>query len=263
MSRVGKAIDGARRENRAALVVYLCAGDPSLESTPLLVQAIAEGGADVVELGMPFSDPTADGLVIQRSSQRALKAGATLNGVLDCVRTVRAAGCEVPLLLFGYYNPILAMGERTFCERAASTGVDGLLVVDLPLEESESLRNHAAHAGLKWVPLIAPTTDDERAVAIAKTATGFVYSVSRTGVTGATTDLAAAASRARALEAACGRPVAVGFGIRDASDARQIARLASGVVVGSAVVRTIEEHAAEATNPLREQVSALAAACRR
>ena len=264
MGRISDAMVKAGGEDRAALIIYLCAGDPSLEATAALIRAAAEGGADIVEIGMPFSDPTADGPAIQQASERALKAGASLAGLLDVVRTVRAEGCDVPLLLFGYYNPILAMGEEALCERAAKAGIDGLLVVDLPMEEAEPLRDAASAKGLDWVPLVAPTSGMERAERIALTATGFVYYVSMTGVTGSkASDLEAAASRAAELQRETHKPVAVGFGIREAADASVVAAKASGVVVGSAVVRTIEREGANAPAAVRDQVAALAAGCKR
>lgn len=264
MGRVSDAMVKAGSEDRAALIIYLCAGDPSLELTPALIRAAAEGGADIVEIGMPFSDPSADGPAIQKASERALKAGASLAGLLEAVRTVRAEGCDVPLLLFGYYNPILAMGEATLCERASAAGIDGLLVVDLPMEEAKPLREASAAAGLDWVPLVAPTSGSERAEQIATTATGFVYYVSMTGVTGsAATDLQTAATRAAELQDATHKPVAVGFGIREAADVAIVAAKASGVVVGSAVVRTIEREGADAPARVRDQVAALAAGCKR
>lgn len=264
MGRISDAMVKASSENRAALIIYLCAGDPSLEVTPALIRAAADGGADIVEIGMPFSDPTADGPAIQKASERALAGGASLGGLLDAVAKVRAEGCDVPLLLFGYYNPILAMGEETLCERAAKAGIDGLLVVDLPMEEAKPLRDAAAAEGLDWVPLVAPTSGTERGEQIATTATGFVYYVSMTGVTGSkATDLASAAERAAELQEATHKPVAVGFGIREAGDAAVVAAKASGVVVGSAVVRTIEQEGASAPDAVRVQVAALAAGCKR
>ena len=265
--RLGEVFRRARAEDRAALIIYLCGGDPSLDATPRLARAAAEAGADILELGMPFSDPTADGPAIQRASERALAAGATLPGVLETVRTLRAAGCHVPVVLFGYYNPILAYGEDALARDAAAAGVDGLLVVDLPPEEAAPLREPARAVGLDLIPLVAPTTDPERARAVAEAATGFVYAVSMTGVTGsAAGDLAAAGARARELADASGRPVAVGFGVKSPDDARAVAAAADGVVVGSALVRRIEAAGAnvdEAEAAVRELVAALAAGCRR
>lgn len=265
--RLEEVFRRARAQDRAALVMYLCGGDPSLEATPRLVRAAAEAGADIIELGMPFSDPTADGPAIQRASERALRSGATLAGVLDAVRTLRGEGCDVPLVLFGYYNPILAYGEEALVRDAAAAGVDGLLVVDLPPEEAAPLRDPARAAGLDLIPLVAPTTGTERAEAVAREATGFVYAVSMTGVTGsAAGDLAAAGARARALADAADRPVAVGFGVSSPDDARAVAAHADGVVVGSALVRRIEAAGADldaAEASVRAFVAALAAGCRR
>jgi tryptophan synthase alpha chain len=241
MSRIASAFARAKAEGRSALVIYLCAGDPDLETTPALVQAAVDAGADIIELGMPFSDPTADGVAIQRASERALAGGASLRGVLAAVRRVREAS-EVPLMLFGYYNPILAYGETELVADAADAGVDGLLVVDLPPEEAGVLRDAAGKRGVDFVPLVAPTSDDARVAVAAEAATAFVYYVSMTGVTGsALADLGEAAGRAKALEARVGKPVALGFGVKTREDVAQVGKQASGVVVGSAVVRVIED----------------------
>lgn len=266
MGRIGEAFGAARSDGRAALVIYVCAGDPDLKTTPRLVKAAADAGADVVELGMPFSDPTADGPAIQRASERALANGTTLRSVLDAVRATRALGARVPILLFGYYNPILRYGEERLVHDAVSAGVDGLLIVDLPPEESTALRTAAVAEGLDYVPLVAPTSTEARKRLAAGLATSFVYYVSLTGVTGAAgTDLAAAGERAAALEGAVGKPVAVGFGIKTPDDVRVVAPRASGVVVGSAVVGVIERAAspAAAVDGVRRLVSELAAATRR
>ncbi len=241
MSRIADAFARARMERRPALVIYLCAGDPDLATTPALVRAAAEAGADIIELGVPFSDPTADGIAIQRASERALARGTSLRGVLGVVRELRAA-TEVPIVLFGYYNPILAYGEVTLAADAADAGVDGLLVVDLPPEEATILRGSVAARGVDFVPLVAPTSDDARVALAAEAATSFVYYVSMTGVTGAElSDLGEAAKRAAALEAKIGRPVALGFGIKTREDVAKVAPHVSAVVVGSAVVRAIDE----------------------
>jgi len=241
MGRIKQAFDRAREEHRAALVIYLCAGDPDLSTTVELVLAAAEAGADVIELGMPFSDPTADGIAIQRASERALARGTKLSGVLDCVRRVREKS-EVPILLFGYYNPILAHGEARVVEMAADAGVDGFLVVDLPPEESAPLREPALARGLDYVPLVAPTSDAARVKLAADHASAFIYYVSMTGVTGAAvTDLEAASVRGGEVQRLHGKPVAMGFGIRTRQDVAVAARSVDGVVVGSAVVRTVED----------------------
>jgi tryptophan synthase alpha chain len=262
MGRISDAFARARGENRAALVIYLCAGDPDLDTTVRLVEAAAQAGADVVELGMPFSDPTADGPAIQRASERALARGTTLEGLLGAVRAVRARGVEVPLLLFGYYNPILRRGEERLVAELVAAGADGLLVVDLPPEECASLRGPAVRAGLDYVPLVAPTSTDARKRLAADQATAFVYHVSLTGVTGAAgADLDAAARRAADLQRALGKPVAVGFGIKTPEDVHLVAQHADGVVVGSAVVRAIEEAATAdaAVDDVRRLVARLAA----
>ncbi|MCA9600546.1 MAG: tryptophan synthase subunit alpha, partial [Myxococcales bacterium] len=214
------------------------------------------------ELGVPFSDPTADGVAIQRASARALRQGATLRGVLDVARRVRTKS-DVPLLLFGYYNPILRFGESKLVQAAAEAGVDGMLVVDLPPEECGSLRTALVERGLDYVPLVAPTTTAMRVEVVSEVATHFLYYVSMTGVTGArAADLADAAVRAADLETRTGRPVAVGFGVTTPEDVRTVAARASGVVVGSAVVRQIEDadNVPDALDRVKTLVAALRAA---
>ena len=241
MGRIADAFARARQGNRAALVIYVCAGDPDLATTERVVTAAAEAGADVIELGMPFSDPTADGPAIQRASERALAGGTTLPKVLQTVRAIRERQ-DVPIMLFGYYNPILAYGEQRLVAEAAAAGADGFLVVDLPPEESKGLRDPIIENGLDFVPLIAPTSNAPRIALAANAATSFVYYVSMTGVTGAKlSDLAAAADRAATLQSDIRRPVAIGFGIKTRDDVRTVAARVDGVVVGSAIVRTIEE----------------------
>ncbi|MBX3251502.1 MAG: tryptophan synthase subunit alpha [Myxococcales bacterium] len=265
MGRIADAFAKAREENRAALVIYLCAGDPDLDATVELTLAAAMAGADVIELGVPFSDPTADGPAIQQASERALAGGATLEGVLGVVRRVREES-EIPILLFGYYNPILAYGEARLASAAADAGVDGFLVVDLPPEEAAPLLEPAFAAGREYVPLLAPTSTPDRVARAGELARGFVYYVSMTGITGAATSaLGEAAERAAVLEAELGQPVAVGFGIASADDARLVASHASGVVVGSAVVRAIAgaTDRADAVRAVDALVRSLAAACRR
>ncbi len=241
MGRIADAFENARNENRAALVIYLCAGDPDLLATADLVVAAAEAGADVIELGVPFSDPTADGPAIQRAAERSLRAGTNVRKVLDCVRAIRDR-TEVPILLFGYYNPVLAYGEQKLVDDAAECGADGFLIVDLPPEESAGLREPAIAKGLDFVPLIAPTSDPARIQRAARAATSFIYYVSMTGVTGSkAADLANASKRAGVLQRELGRPLAIGFGVKTRDDVRAVAPHVDGVVVGSAVVQTIEE----------------------
>ncbi len=257
MGRIADAFANAKNENRAALVIYLCAGDPDLRTTEDLVVAAAESGADVIELGVPFSDPTADGPAIQRASERSLAVGTTLAKVLDTVGAIRLR-TDVPILLFGYYNPILSYGEQKVVEDAAARGADGFLVVDLPPEESDGLRLPASERGLDFVPLIAPTSGRDRIAKAAAAATSFIYYVSMTGVTGSkATDLASASERAGALQRELGRPVAIGFGVKTKEDVATVAPHVAGVVVGSAVVRAIED--AESSEAAVSAVRALVA----
>ncbi len=259
MGRIADAFENARNENRAALVIYLCAGDPDLNATVELVVAAADSGADVVELGVPFSDPTADGPAIQRAAQRSLRGGTTLAKVLETVRVIRRR-TDVPILLFGYYNPILAYGEQKLVDDAAESGADGFLVVNLPPEESAGLRGPAVERGLDFVPLVAPTSDPHRIKQAGEMATSFIYYVSMTGVTGSTaTDLASASKRAAALQRELGRPLAIGFGVKTKADVATVSPHADGVVVGSAVVQAIEAAAStdEAVAAVRALVSEL------
>lgn len=256
MSRLRAAFE----QDHAALVIYLCAGDPSIELTPALIVAAASAGADVVEVGMPFSDPTADGPTIQAASERALAGGATLKSVLDAVALAREQ-TEVPIVLFGYYNPILRYGEARLAADAARAGVDALLVVDLPPEHAAPLIEPLGQHGLDFVPLLAPTSTPERVRAAAAVAGSFIYYVSMTGVTGtAGAPLARAAERAAQLSADTGKKVVVGFGVRSAEDVRTVAARADGVVVGSAVVKAVHE-ASEPVAALRRVVSELASGC--
>ena len=261
MGRIGDAFARAAREDRAALVIYLCAGDPDLKTTERLVVAAAEAGADIIELGMPFSDPTADGPAIQRASQRAIEGGATFSRVLETTKNIRSK-TDVPILLFGYYNPILRYGEKKAALDAAQAGADGFLVVDLPPEESDMLRNAIVEHALDFVPLVAPTSDPTRVALANSVATSFVYYVSITGVTGAkAADLQNAAHRGQALQNQIGRPVALGFGVKTKTDVQKVASSVAGVVVGSAVVRAIEdaENADDAVSAVGDLVKELRA----
>ncbi|MEM6954606.1 MAG: tryptophan synthase subunit alpha [Myxococcota bacterium] len=237
MTPVGAAFERARAESRSCLVIYVCGGDPTLKATADLLLEVQESGADVVELGVPFSDPTADGPTIQAASRRALDAGATFRGVLDSLKEARGRGFTLPVVLFGYYNPILAYGEGRAIADARDAGVSAFLVVDLPVEEATSFVGALRAEGLSYVPLVAPTSGDARARAAAAVADDFIYYVSKTGVTGTDApDLAVAASRAKEVEAIVHKPVAVGFGIAEGSHVREV-RQCSGVVVGSALIR--------------------------
>jgi tryptophan synthase alpha chain len=254
--------EACRAAGRPALVIYLTFGDPDPATSVEVVAAAVEAGADVIELGVPFSDPSADGPVIQAAMQRALAAGGSLPGALDAVATLRARGVTAPVVLFGYYNPPFVYGVERFAADAAKAGVDAVLTVDLPIEELDELRAPLAAHGLGVVPLVAPTSTDDRIARLRGVAPPFVYYVSLTGVTGAA--LAGAeldAGRLEAIREAGGAPVAVGFGIKTPDDARAVAAVADGVVVGSAVVaRVAGGPAAGAPARVAELVRALRAA---
>ncbi len=243
MSRLAKKFSELRARGEKALVPFVTAGDPSLAATEDLLLAIAQAGADAIELGVPFSDPMAEGPTIQRSSERALARGASLRKVLQLVARVRPR-IEVPIVLMGYANNFLAMGEVEFAAAAAKVGVDGLIAVDLPPEEGESLHDALRARGVDPILLAAPTTQPERLAMLAKRTAGFLYFVSLTGTTGARSELSATLEReVRAVRAVSDVPVCVGFGVSTPEHAARIATFADGVVVGSAVVDRIERAA--------------------
>jgi tryptophan synthase alpha chain len=230
-----------KEQDRAALVTFLTAGDPDPETSLAILRAIPAAGADVVELGMPFTDPMADGPAIQMSSQRALKAGQTLKKTLDMVRAFRQGDDATPLVLMGYYNPIYIYGVDRFLRDAKSAGVDGLIVVDLPPEEDAELCLPALKAGVNFIRLATPTTDDKRLPAVLANTSGFVYYVSITGITGtATPDPGKVAAAVARIKRHTSLPVAAGFGVRTAEQAAVIASGADGVVVGSALVNALK-----------------------
>ena len=242
MSRIEEKFRRVKEERSKALVAYLTAGDPSLEATREIILGLDRAGVDILEIGVPFSDPTADGPIIQAASHRALKGGATLSGILEMIEMVREVS-ETPIVLFGYYNPILSYGNERFAKKAREAGVDGLLVVDLPPEEAAELRRYTDRAGLDFISLIAPTSTDERIRKIARGAGGFLYYISITGVTGTAKPQASDIKRdVDRIRAATDLPVAVGFGISTPGQAREIAPHADGIVIGSAFVRLIEEN---------------------
>jgi tryptophan synthase alpha chain len=240
-TRISKRFADLRATGELGIVAYVVAGDPSFDATLKYVLALAEAGADVIELGVPFSDPLADGPTIQRAAERALKAGATLAGVLDLIRRIRQSS-QVPLVLFSYYNPILQMGLEKFASSAASAGADGVLVTDLTPEESHDYRRILAAHHLDTIFLGAPTSTDERLAKIAACSSGFLYLISRTGVTGAKDalpdDLPALLRRARSVTQL---PIAVGFGISLPGHVSVLGGLADAAVVGSALVSEIEK----------------------
>lgn len=242
MNRLARAFQCARERGTPALVPFITAGDPDLEKTEALISALADAGADVIELGVPFSDPMADGPVIQAASERALLAGTTLSDVLTIVRKVRAKSA-IPIVLMGYYNPLLAYGTGRFAADAAAAGVDGLLLVDLPPEEAQELRTFTDPLHLPLITLIAPTTPPDRRNRLATAAQGYLYYVSMTGVTGtASIDTAAIRTEVEKLKSLSPVPVAVGFGINTAADAAAVGAFADAVVVGSALVKLIDRH---------------------
>jgi tryptophan synthase alpha chain len=242
-SRIGRRFAELRQAGRVAFVGFITAGDPSLDRTVELALRLEDGGVDVLELGVPFSDPLADGPVIQRSSQRALEHGATLPRILEVVGRIREKS-ELPLLLFSYLNPLLRMGLQPLAESAQSVGLDGVLVTDLPPEEAQDWIAAARAHSLDTVFLAAPTSPEERLKRVAEACRGFVYAVSRTGVTGERVDVSAdAAALVGRLRERTGEPVALGFGISTPDQVAQAASLADGVVVGSSLVRFLEENA--------------------
>ena len=239
-TRIGERFAQLRASGELGIVAYITAGDPSLDATLKFVLALAEAGADVIELGVPFSDPLADGPTIQRASERALKSGTTLAGVIDLIRHIRQSS-QVPLVLFSYYNPILQMGLEKFARAASEAGADGVLATDLTPEESADYRRILAAHHLDTIFLGAPTSTDERLAKIAAVSSGFLYLISRTGVTGAKDalpdDLPALLRRARAVTQL---PIAVGFGISLPGHVSVLGGLADAAVVGSALVAEIE-----------------------
>jgi tryptophan synthase alpha chain len=254
-TRIQKLFERTRSENRAAFIAYLTAGDPTPEKTPEIAATLVRAGVDLIELGVPFSDPVADGPVIQRASARALNAGTTLLKVLDIARQIRTQS-EVPLLLFTYLNPAMHYGFEKLAQDAKAAGIDGVLLTDLSVEEAAPYMQPLRDAGLDTVFLVAPTSTDRRLKLVAEFSTGFVYLVSRTGVTGEqvalSESLGTLIDKTRTVSKL---PLAAGFGISTPEQAKTVARMADGVVVGSAIVRQIEMDLAG----LESMVRALAA----
>jgi tryptophan synthase alpha chain len=239
-TRIDRRFAALKREGRAGLVTFVTAGDPDYATSLAILKAAPGAGADVVELGMPFTDPMADGPAVQASSLRALKAGQTLRKTLDLVRAFRAGDTDTPIVLMGYYNPIYIYGVDRFLTDAVSAGVDGLIVVDLPAEEDDELCLPALKAGLNFIRLATPTTDDKRLPAVLANTSGFVYYVSITGITGAATpEFGRVAQAVARIKRHTDLPIAVGFGVKNAEHARAIAQGADGVVVGSALVEAV------------------------
>ncbi len=267
MSEFERVFERCAREKRAAFIPYLTAGDPDLETSVGLIDAVVEAGADILELGVPFSDPIADGPVNQRSAVRALRSGTTVAGVLELVAKVRERH-DLPIVLFSYLNPLLARGIDTFARRAAASGVDGVLCLDLPPEEAASGSSGSSGgyleamraAGVATVFLLAPTSTRERIRRVNEVSEGFVYYVARTGVTGDRSELPPGlVKEVRRLRRRLDLPLAVGFGLSTPEHMAAVGSVAQGVVVGSALVRLVEQHGRQAAQPLREAAGALRA----
>jgi len=269
-TRIDARFAALKQQGRAGLIAFVTAGDPDPETSLEILKGLPGAGADVVELGMPFTDPMADGPAIQASSQRALRAGQTLKKTLALVRTFRAGDEGTPIVLMGYYNPIYIYGVPRFLADAKTAGVDGLIVVDLPPEEDDELCVPALNAGLNFIRLATPTTDDRRLPAVLANTSGFVYYVSITGITGAAApDTRRVVDAVKRIKRHTSLPVAVGFGVKTAEHARAIAAGADGVVVGTALVEAIRGSldqtgkASERTVPaVTELVAALSAGVR-
>ena len=265
-NRIKARFADLKEENRAGLVTYLCAGDPDIETSTRIIEGLPAAGVDVIEIGMPFTDPMADGPSIQAGALRALKAGMSLKKVLELVQRFRARDQKTPIVLMGYYNPIYHYGAERFLDDAKAAGVDGLIVVDLPPEEDEGLCIPALERGISFIRLATPTTDDGRLPAVLENTSGFIYYVSMTGITGVGAPAVGLVGQAvERIRAQSPLPVAVGFGIRTPEQAGEIAKVADAAVVGSALVDKIAASLDENGRPdaglveaLLEQVSTLA-----
>jgi len=245
-NRIDQKFADLRAAGKKALIAYISAGDPNLDATRELAWAFEKAGVDLLELGVPFSDPLADGVVNQLAATRALEAGTTVHGVLDCVRQIRAKS-QIPIVLYTYMNPIYRYGFELFHRDAEAAGVDGLLILDLPPDEDSLNAELSEHTGLKRIRLIAPTTPEKRIAQLTAGASGFIYYVSREGVTGERTEVATSLpERVAAIRATTALPIAVGFGISNPEHVRHVAQHADGIVVGSAIVKQIGEFGKDA-----------------
>jgi tryptophan synthase alpha chain len=241
MSRIREKFGELKRSGRGGFIPFITVGDPDLATTERLLFELAKAGADVIELGVPFSDPVADGEVIQRASERALRKGVTVHDALTCASNVRQR-IDVPIVLFSYFNPLLQFGPKPFAPAARQAGIDGVLVTDLIPEEAESWTQNLLQHGLDPIFLVAPTTSDNRLARIAQQARGFIYAISRAGVTGERDNMTRDAEiLVRRIRSVSGLPIAVGFGISTAEQVRAVWRFADATVVGSAIVRQIEK----------------------
>lgn len=264
MNRIDATLARCRREERKALVMFLTAGDPTMATTEALIPAIAEAGADILEIGVPFSDPMADGPTIQAASERALASGANLRDILEMIRRVRVR-CDIPVVLFSYYNVLMRYGVDRLANDSTKAGIDGWLVVDVPAEEAAEIRPALDAHNLHLIPLMAPTTPDKRARRVLTQAGGFVYYITVTGVTGARKDVPPdLTDRLQALKRITDLPVMAGFGVSSPEMARKVSRHADGVVVGSALINLVSRagSCAEAVAAARDFVGSLARALR-
>jgi len=240
MSRIADCFNALHEDNKKALIPFITAGDPDPGTTVPLLKTLVKNGANIIELGIPFSDPMADGPVIQRSSERALKYGVSLSDVLDMVAEFRQSDTATPIILMGYLNPVEIMGYAAFAERAHESGVDGVLLVDLPPEEADELQAELGRYGLDQVFLLSPTTSDKRLAVICSKASGFLYYVSLKGVTGSNRlDVGEVADKIRHIRSLSQLPVGVGFGIKDEKTAREVAAFSDAVIIGSTLVERI------------------------
>jgi tryptophan synthase alpha chain len=257
-TRIDDRFADLKREGRAALVTFVTAGDPDYATSLQIIKGLPKAGADIIEFGMPFTDPMADGPAIQAAGLRALHAGQTMKKTLKLVKEFRAGDRETPVVLMGYYNPIYVYGVDRFLKDAKAAGVDGLIVVDLPPEEDDELCLPAIAAGINFIRLATPTTDDKRAPAVFRNTSGFVYYVSVLGITGTKApDLKSVEKNVNRLRKHTKLPIAVGFGVKTAAQARAIAKNADGVVVGSALVSAIRDSLTKAGKPSPKTVKAV------
>lgn len=258
-TRIDRRFEKLKHEGRAALVTYMMAGDPDYDTSLSIMKALPKAGAEIIELGMPFSDPMADGPAIQAAGLRALKAGQTLQRTLDMASDFRKDDDETPIIMMGYYNPIYIYGVERFLNAARAAGIDGLIVVDLPPETDSELCVPALKAGLNFIRLATPTTDDKRLPRVLENTSGFVYYVSMTGITGsALTDTTRVGEAVRRIKGHTALPVCVGFGVKSAEQAEAIAEAADGVVVGTAIVNAIADCLDKDGRPVSDPAAAVA-----
>ena len=265
MSRIAARFAGLKAEGRAGFVTFITAGDPDMARFEAVLAGLPAAGADLIEIGMPFSDPMADGPAVQAAGLRALKAGTKLSQILDAVARFRTNDQTTPIVLMGYYNPIFRFGGERFAEAAASAGVDGLIIVDLPPEESDEFKPFTDAAGLDFIRLTTPTTDAHRLETVLRGASGFLYHVAIAGITGTrSADAADVAAMVAGIRQQTDLPIAVGFGVRTAAQAAEIARFADAAVVGTAIVETVAAHrdSAGLAEAVHAQVRGLAAGVR-